>query len=210
MTTEWELRRLARTLADSYDQLRQLKWTPARQAPVRKMKPVFTSQTPEPDGDWSLNLEIELMRDTPDEHIPGGLRTMACDALNHTTARGYGDETRPGVLCAYLYRNAWEICEKFPAADDLADLLATQAAYINRALTTRFGNPGPAAPIEAQQQAWGTAADLAPVLTIILGRTITRQQVTSLGRNPKFTRRTTPTGTTYNLAEMADHLKRNA
>ena len=132
MTTEWELRTAARNLADAYNLLDELKWTPARQEQVRKMKPSFNSQSPSPDGDWALNLEIELMRDTPDDTIPGGLRSMACDALNHTTARAYGDESRPGVLCAHIYRNAWEICDKFPAANDLADLLRDQATYLQR------------------------------------------------------------------------------
>ncbi|TVS29811.1 hypothetical protein [Corynebacterium sanguinis] len=134
---EFELRHLAKNLANAYATLDELKWTPVRQEQVRKMKPTFNSQSPEPDGDWALNLQIELMRDTPDDTIPGGLRSMACDALNHTSARGYGDELRPGVLCAYLYRHAWEISEKFPAVDDLAELLRGQADYINRQISKR-------------------------------------------------------------------------
>lgn len=145
---EFQLRDLARELAGLYATLDELKWTPKRQEQVRKMKPNFTSQTPEPDGDWALNMQIELMRDTPNDHIPGGLRSMACDALNYTSARGYGHEHRPSVLCAYLYRNAWEISEKFPAVDELAELLTTQAAYLTRAIRNKHG----AAPRREQRQ----------------------------------------------------------
>lgn len=150
-TDEFELRRLAKNLAALYATLDELKWTPVRQEQVRKMKPTFNSQSPEPDGDWALNLEIELMRDTPDDTIPGGLRSMACDALNHTSARGYGDETRPGVLCAYIYRNAWEIADKFPAADDLAELMEAQEHYISGKVTLRFPTKEKTSRVEAPQ-----------------------------------------------------------
>lgn len=160
-TDVYELRRLARDLADAYAELEELKWTPPRTPNVRVMKPQFRSQSPSPDNDWALNLQYELMRDTTDERVPGGLRAMACDALGYTTAsRAYLDETRPGMLCAYIARHAGDIAEKFPAADDLAELLSEQLAYLSRQTTKRHGPPPQPRP-EARQNSTVICALLA-------------------------------------------------
>lgn len=104
--------------------------------------------SPSPDQDWALNLETELMRDTTDDDVPGGLRPMAKDALAYTDAQrhtpyltGYLDNPSPSVYCAHLARHAGDIAEKFPTTDDLAELMADQSAFLHRAIDTRYGTP---------------------------------------------------------------------
>lgn len=204
-TDVYELRRLARDLADAYAELEELKWTPPRTPNVRVMKPQFRSTSPSPDSDWALNLQYELMRDTPDERVPGGLRAMAVDALGYTTAsRAYLDETRPGMLCAYIARHAGDIAEKFPAADDLAELLTEQLAYLTRQIDTRQGTTRlTPVPADTMATGYGTAADLAPLVSATVGHHIDRKQITEWGRRSKITQYTTQDGTThYQLAQV--------
>lgn len=202
-----ELRRLARDLADAYAELEELKWTPPRTPNVRVMKPQFRSTSPSPDNDWALNLQYELMRDTPDERVPGGLRAMACDVLGYTTAsRAYLDETRPGMLCAYIARHAGDIAEKFPAADDLAELLSEQLAYLSRQIDQRQGairlTPVPA---DMMATGYGTAADLAPLVSATVGQVIDRKQITYWGRCGRITQYLTRDGTAhYQLAQVIE------
>lgn len=202
-----ELRRLARDLADAYAELEELKWTPPRTPNVRVMKPQFRSTSPSPDNDWALNLQYELMRDTPDERVPGGLRAMAVDALGYTTAsRAYLDETRPGMLCAYIARHAGDIAEKFPAADDLADLLTAQHAYLSRQISTRQGTTRlTPVPADTMATGFGTAADLAPIVSAAVGRSFTRDQIRYWGRSGRVTPYVTSDGTThYRLGDLID------
>lgn len=202
MTTTDELRRHAKHLADAYDTLAELKWTPIRQAPARKMRPTFGPMSPEPDQDWALNLEHELMRETTDPHIPGGLRTIAYDALGYTTARRtYLDETRPSMLCAYIYRHADEIVEHFPAAEELTELLTEQHHYLTHHITARFGTT-PTTPPDTQATGYGTAADLAPLVTAATGRPTTREDIRYWGRSGRLTTYLQPDGSTqYRLDE---------
>lgn len=204
MTTVEELRHRAKHLANTYDTLAELKWTPTRQAPARKMRPTFGPMSPEPDQDWALNLEHELMRETSDEHVPGGLRTMACDALGYTTARRtYLDETRPSMLCAYIYRHSPEIAEHFPAVDDLAELLTAQHDYLTHQITTRFGTTPTTTPPMVQATGFGTAADLAPLATAATGRNVDRKRIYYWGKSGRITPYCTADGTThYSLAEV--------
>lgn len=208
-----ELRRLARDLADAYAELEELKWTPPRTPNVRVMKPQFRSTSPSPDNDWALNLQYELMRDTPDERVPGGLRAMAVDALGYTTAsRAYLDETRPGMLCAYIARHAGDIAEKFPAAADLAELLAEQLAYLSRQIEQRQGairlTPVPA---DTMATGYGTAADLAPLVSATVGQVIDRKRITYWGRAGKITQYLTQDGTAhYQLAQVIETAREQA
>lgn len=204
MTTVDELRHRAKNLANAYDNLAEFKWTPARQVPARKMRPVFGPRSPEPDNDWALTIEHELMRETTDERIPGGLRTIACDALGYTTAnRAYLDETRPAMLCAYIYRHAAAIVDQFPAADDLAELLAEQLDYLTRQLGQRYGEAAPTTmSADTMATGYGTAADLAPLVTAATGRPTTREDIRYWGRSGRLTTYTQPDGTTqYRLDE---------
>lgn len=208
MTTVDELRHRAKHLANAYDNLAELKWTPTRQAPARKMAPTFGPMSPEPDNDWALNLEHELMRETTDEHVPGGLRTIAYDALGYTLAPpharpdcrvGYlDDECTPGILCAHIARHAHEIVQHFPAADDLTELMANQLAYLTTRINQRHGTGKKLTTMPADTLAtgYGTAADLAPLVSATIGRHIDRKQVTYWGRSGRITAYTQPDGTT--------------
>lgn len=206
-TTEWDIRNQARRLADAYATLHELSQTPPRPIHVRTMKPMFRSQSPTADNDYALNLEIELMRDTPDDTIPGGLRTMACDALSYTTATGYAHDAKPGILCNHISFHAQTIAADFPAADDLLELMEKQEDYIRRAISKRWGEPQKINRelAEVKPTGYGTAADIAQLVSAILGRTITRKQITYWARTGRITKHTKPDGTTaYELGEAVE------
>lgn len=205
--TEWDIRNQARRLADAYATLHELSQTPPRPIHVRTMKPMFRSQPPTADNDHGLNLEIELMRDTPDDTIPGGLRTMACDALSYTPATGYAHDAKPGILCAHIAFHAHTIAADFPAADDLLELMEKQEDYIRRAINKRWGEPQKINRelAEVRPTGYGTAADIAQLVSAILGRTITRKQVTYFGRSGRITEHLKPDGTSvYELGEVVE------
>lgn len=204
MTTPDELHHAAKQLANAYAELEALKWTPPRTPNVRVMKPQFRSTSPSPDNDRAFNLEYELMRDTTDEHVPGGLRAMACDALAYTTAnRAYLDETRPGMLCAHIARHAAEIVEHFPAADELAELLHDQHHYLTRRIHNHRGETLKPLPPDTMATGYGTAADLAPLVSAAVGKSFTREQIRFWGRSGRVTPYTTTDGTThYRLGDL--------
>lgn len=218
MTPAEELHALARDLANAYNQLAQLKFTPPRHPQARKMAPTFGPMSPEPDNDWALNLEHELMRETTDEHIPGGLRTIALDALGYTLAPphatnkckvGYlDDECTPGILCAHIATRAHEIVEHFPAAEDLAELIANQIAYLTKQINQRAGTRPKLTtmPADTMSTGYGTAADLAPLVSAATGKSITRENIRSWGRNGHITQYTNPDGTTaYNVNQVVEY-----
>lgn len=218
MTPAEELHALARDLANAYNQLAQLKFTPPRHPQARKMAPTFGPMSPEPDNDWALNLEHELMRETTDEHIPGGLRAMAYDALSYTLAPphatnkckvGYlDDECTPGILCAHIATRAHEIVEHFPAAEELTELIASQLAYLTRQINQRAGTRSKLTTMPADTLAtgYGTAADLAPLATAATGKPITRENIRSWGRNGHITQYTNHDGTTaYNVNQVVEY-----
>lgn len=207
MTNEWDIRHQARQLADAYATLKELSETPPRPIHVRKMKPIFRSQSPTNDSDYALNLIIELLRDTPDDEIPGGFRTMACDALSYTTAKGYAHDVQPGMLCAHIAFHAHTIAADFPAADDLHELMQDQETYIRRAISKRWGEPQSIRHQLARTQAtgYGIAADLAPLASAAVGRTVTRKQIEYWGRSGRITQYLTADGTAhYKLDEVVD------
>ena len=138
---EFNLRDAARNLADAYAELEELKWAKQETKLARKMEPTFGPGSPTPDRDWSLNLEVSLLKETRDERVPGGLLVMAIDALSYTSAAGRAHEVRGGMLCANIYRNAFEIAERFPAATDLLDLMLEQDRFITREIARRFPTP---------------------------------------------------------------------
>lgn len=214
MTPAEELHALARDLANTYAALAELRFTPPRHPQARKMAPTFGPQTPSPDGDWALNLEHELMRETTDEHIPGGLRTIAYDALGYTLAPpharpdcrvGYlDDDCTPSILCAHIARRAHEIARNFPASQDLAELMAAQLAYLTRQIEHRAGarTKLTAMPADTMATGYGTAADLAPLVTAATGRPTTREDIRYWGRSGRLTTYTQPDGSTqYRLDE---------
>lgn len=213
MTTADELNTLARKLADTYATLAELKWAPERPPSVKVMRSQDGPRSPSPDNDRAFNLEYELERETPDERIPGGLRAMARDALGYTTARphlprglGYlDDHISPGILCAHIARHAAEIVEHFPAADDLADLLVDQERYLTRRVHDHRGETMTAIPADTMATGFGTAADLAPIVSAAVGRSFTRDQIRYWGRSGRVTPYTTADGTThYRLGDLIE------
>lgn len=213
MTTPDELAHAAKRLADTYATLAELKWAPERPANVKVMRSQDGPRSPSPDNDRAFNLEYELERETPDERVPGGLRAMARDALGYTTARphlprglGYlDDHISPGILCAHIARHAAEIVEHFPAADDLADLLVDQERYLTRRVHDHRGDTMTPIPADTMATGFGTAADLAPVVSAAVGRSFTREQIRYWGRSGRVTPYTTADGTThYRLGDLID------
>lgn len=208
MTPAEELHALACDLANTYNQLAELKTTPPRHPQARKMAPTFGPMSPEPDNDWALNLEHELMRETTDDTIPGGLRTIALDALGYTLAPPHGnrtcrvgyldDDCTPGILCAHIARRAHEITTNFPAAEDLTELMADQLAYLTKQINRRLGfaNKLTTMPTDTLATGYGTAADLAPLVSAAIGHHIDRKQITYWGRSGRITAYTQPDGTT--------------
>ena len=215
MTPHDELHQAARKLANLYHELEELKFAPTRTPNVRVQKPTFRSMDPAPDQGWAFNHEHELMRDTPDERVPGGLENIAKDALDYTHARrhrardydsaGYRDhDATPAHLCAYIARYAQEITTNFPAADDLLEVINHQRAYLNRQIEKRHGtrNLTPRPP-DTMATGYGTAADLAPLVTAAIGHTIDRKDVTYWGKSGRITPFTQPDGTTiYRLQDV--------
>lgn len=204
MTTPEELHHAAKQLANTYDRLSTLADTPPRPTNVRKMKPNFGPQPPTKDHDWTLNITHELMRETPDEHIPGGLRIMAKDALQHTPAprhtpnhTGYCDDNiTPGILCAHIARQAHPITTNYPAVDDLHDLLRDQHHYLTHAITKRYGRT-PEAP---------EASHTSTIICAMLGQQgipITRQHLHTWAERGHITKEHNHQGKpTYKLSEV--------
>ena len=207
MTPAEELHALARDLANTYNQLAELKWTPERPFDERVMRSQNGSRSPSPDNDWVFNIEHELEL-KKDNGIPGGLRTIAYDALGYTLAPphttnkcrvGYlDDECTPSILCDHIARRAFEIVEHFPAAADLAELMANQLAYLTRQINQHHGTGKKLTTMPADTLAtgYGTAADLAPLVSATIGRHIDRKRITYWGRSGRITAYTQPDGTT--------------
>ncbi|MHC2848836.1 hypothetical protein ACUXOC_000258 [Corynebacterium mucifaciens] len=213
MTTADELAHAARNLADSYATLAELKWAPECPPSVKVMRSQDGPRSPSPDNDRALNLEYELERETTDEQVPGGLRAMARDALSYTTAprhtrrrRGYCDDhVTGGILCAHIARHAAEIVERFPAADELAELLDAQERYLARRIHNHRGKTMTPIPADTMATGFGTAADLAPLVSAAVGRSFTRDQIRYWGRSGRVTPYTTADGTThYRLGDLIE------
>lgn len=134
---EQSLRQAAQGLRHQIHALHEIRWYRKRTKLARKMAPTFGPQSPTPDGDWSLNLEDCMLNERRDEQIPGGLRIMVEDALQHA---GHQPPLQPTatLCCDLVEQHAWDIAEKFPPVDDLIELLQTQAAYISQAISKRY------------------------------------------------------------------------
>lgn len=215
MTTADELHHAARQLANTYATLADLKWTPERPIGERVMRNQGGSRSPSPDNDRTFNLEYELWRND-DNGAPGGLKMVAADALSYTTAprhtpRGHGyldEHVTPGILCAHIARHATEITTNFPAADDLAELLHDQHTYLTRRIHHHQGKTMTTIPADTMATGFGTAADLAPLVSAAVGRYFTRDQIRYWGRSGRITPYTTADGTThYQLAQVIEEAR---
>lgn len=150
MIDEFDLRDAITALKNDFFRLEELKWERTKTGETaRKMEPTFTSESPTPDNDWSLDLEDRLLeerRENPGDSYapPGGLLTMAYDALSYTSGAGHAIQPRTGgMVCAHLWRNAAEIADSFPAAQELLDLLRAQHVFLQREFTKREGTEQP-------------------------------------------------------------------
>ena len=213
MTTPEDLATTAKRLAHTYATLAELKWAPERPANVKVMRSQDGPCSPSPDNDRAFNLEYELQRETADERVPGGLRAMARDALSYTTAprhtrrhHGYCDDhVTGGILCAPIARHAAEISDNFPAADELAELLRDQDRYLTRRIHAHRGETMVPIPADTMATGFGTAADLAPLVSAAVGRSFTREQIRYWGRSGRVTPYITADGTThYRLGDLIE------
>lgn len=212
MTDPFELKRAAIRLRDQYRALNDIKMTPPKTPLARKTKPTFGPQSPNPDGDWALNIEHLLVNecddDNPNAEAPSGLFNMVVDAQRYIHNRTI--QTRDGHrLANFIALHSGAIAHQFPAADDLLELIIEQAVYISRHIEKLHGarNLTPMPP-DTMATGYGTAADIAPLVSAVLGHHIDRDKIRYWGRSGRITTYTTPSGTThYQLAEVIEQAR---
>lgn len=146
MTDPFELKRAATRLHNQYLALNELKMAPPRSPAARKMKPTFGPQSCAPDGDWALNIELLLVDegddDDPGREAPSGLFNMVLDAQRYIHNRTI--QTKDGRrLAHFVALHSGAIANRFPAADDLLELIIEQTAYIARQIEKRVGMSPP-------------------------------------------------------------------
>lgn len=211
---EFDLRDAAKNLANAYAELRAYKHITTRTEKLRPMKPTFGPGTPAPDHDWSFNIEHLLTHprtdDDREQEAPVGLHEMVVDAQHHIhnqtiqTCDGYR-------LAMFVYTHAWEIADKFPAANDLLDLMRAQERYITREIQRRYPQHKQVRDVAAHYTnpttgaGYATAAELAPLISRALARRIDRKHITYLGTSGAINTYLTPKGTkAYSLQEVLD------
>lgn len=142
MVDVYELRNTARRARRAWEQLNAVKDSPpAPPRPARRMKPHFGPVSPTPDGDWAVSLADSLLRETREDNVPGGLLVMARDALTTIGEHDRATDRDPVILCMHIAYTAGPICDAFPAADELAELLDEQAGYITAQIEKRYPPP---------------------------------------------------------------------
>ena len=142
MTDPFDLKRAAIRLRDQYRSLNELKMAPPRSPAARKMKPTFGPQSCAPDGDWALNIELLLVDegddDDPNHEAPSGLFNMVVDAQRYIHNKTI--QTKDGRrLASFVALHSGAIANRFPAADDLLELVIEQTAYLARHIEKRVG-----------------------------------------------------------------------
>lgn len=148
MTDPFELKRAAIRLRDQYSVLNEIKMAPPKSPLARKMKPTFGPQSPNPDGDWAFNIEHYLVDecddDNPNKEAPSGLFNMVIDAQRYIHNKTI--QTKDGRrLANFVALHSGAIANRFPAADDLLELIIEQTAYIARHIEKRLGASPPRA-----------------------------------------------------------------
>lgn len=142
MVEVYALRNTARRARRAWEQLNAVKDSPpASPRLARRMKPHFGPASPTPDGDWAVSLTDSLLRETREDQVPGGLLVMARDALTTIGEHGRACDRDPVILCIHIAYTAGPICDTFPAADELAELLEEQADYITTQIEKRYPPP---------------------------------------------------------------------
>lgn len=192
---EWAIRDTARDLADLYRELDAQKYAPPAPRETRVMKPRPGPSSP---GNWfAMCLDADLTVD---------LAEMVRDAANYiepaTIVRLDGT-----WLCEWIRLKAFYICEDFPAAVELHDLMQDQT----RRLTKRLHPPETSAAVRAAVKTMErkvSAAEAASLASAATGITVDRKQVTYWGRSGRISVHLKPDGTaTYNLEAVIEAAK---
>ncbi|MBP2333305.1 hypothetical protein [Corynebacterium freneyi] len=152
---------------------------------------------------------LDLLHEA-DQVLAGWLGNLAADYLGETVD---GADETPRAWAARRDRTThakanrlWEqrhLLASREYATDAADEIAQQA----RTLADRAEPPPPTKPPTIpREEVFATAGELAPVVSDITGRTITRKQITYWGDAGHITRFSDTTGQSkYRLAEVLDH-----
>lgn len=205
MTNVYELRATARRARRAWQELATYATTPpAPPRLARNMVPVFGPSSPTPDGDWAVSLTDSLLRETTEERVPGGLLVMARDALTTIGEHDRACDRDPVILCMHIAYTAGPICDSFPAADELVELLDEQAGYILDQINRRYPPPpdGPGQAVKRHGAEY-TAARLRA-----RGHDVTADMVRGWARRGHITRVVMPNGRGgYLIGECLAHLE---
>lgn len=213
MADVYVLRNTARRARRAWEQLNAVKDSPpASPRLARRMKPHFGPASPTPDGDWAVSLADSLLRETREDNVPGGLLVMARDALTTIGEHDRATDRDPVILCMHIAYTAGPICDAFPAADELAELLDAQADYIITQINHRYPAPSDGTGQKVRALAEGdrilTAAESARIAGLITGKKVTRKQVTYWGNAGYITTHYDSNGMScYKLKEVVDYLQ---
>ncbi|MCT1491341.1 hypothetical protein M3G47_01320 [Corynebacterium sanguinis] len=197
---EFDLRDAAKALSAAYAELRAYKHTTTRGEKLRPMKPTFGPGTPAPDHDWSFNIEHLLTHprtdDDREQEAPVGLHEMVIDAQRHIHNRTI--QTCDGYrLSMFIAQHAWDIADKFPAADDLLDLMRAQEHYIARALGRRYPQERKQSQVEQRQNSTVICKMMGQ-----LGHTITPELLRKWVERGKITSATVDGRNMYLMSEV--------
>lgn len=204
MTNVYQLRDTARRARRAWQELATYAHTPpAPPRLARNMIPTFGPASPTPDGDWAVSLTDSLLRETREDNVPGGLLVMARDALTTIGEHDRATDRDPVILCMHIAYTAGPICDHFPAADELAELLDEQADYIITQINHRY----PAADTTGQPVQRHGAEHVAKQLRA-RGHSATADMVRGWARRGHITRIVMPNGHGgYLLGECLAHLE---
>ncbi|EPD70856.1 hypothetical protein HMPREF1219_00151 [Corynebacterium pyruviciproducens ATCC BAA-1742] len=197
MTLDAGLGGAAHRLGIAYRVLRASRWYKPAPQTGRKTPPHFGPQSPTPDGDAAFNLEEQLLSDRPSATLPTGLAVIADQALQAVGVLG-GGACRGVELAAMLEENAERIESRFPYVEELIHLCGEQEHYIGQWINRRSHVPDPPA-LSADKstgEGFGTASELAPLVSVFVGREVTRKHISYLGVSKQVTTYQTPRGTT--------------
>lgn len=211
MVDQWTLQATAETCANLHREHQQ-RLAEKKQAVKTElvMKPHYGPRDVLDVTNLSDQDELIEERRADKREVPGGLFNMVQDAAFYTSKPLTVFPKDGHILCSFVRAHAYEIAENYPAADDLHDLLTQQVAWLTKHLDQRT------ATVQDMQrrhnlnlsQGWGTAAELAPIVSGHVGKVITNLKITEAGRSKKFQTVDNIKGKKmYNLQEMIDHFQ---
>lgn len=206
---ETSLHTTAIGLAQSFRRLEASKWQHRSVKLARKMKPTFGPQSPAPDNDAALDLEQRLLHGEQSDP-PGYLAYIADEALQAAGVFMGGAWTGEQI-CLAIAEHAGRIAQGFVAVEDLIDVMVEQAQHISGWLERRYCDAGVTVGADPTSGAgFGTAAELAPVVSGLTGVDVSRKHISYLGSSRQVTVYTTPRGTTcYALDDVVRAVMKN-